>query len=432
MKNKVIKALVSVVVLVAILAFGIGLTGCSDLPIVVGTYSGDGDGTYKVLQPIMNAGETITVNKDSFKGLDSYYNAWGMDNIDRFELWTYDLEDPRAGTREGVVTINDNVITAANSGYTTVLASLYRNGKWQGKNVTFKLDVHVAEIYVINEATMTHITTAQGLADMKDDLLGHYILKADIDLADFGEWEAVGKGYHYSTVGEWETAWHEMETHRYPIANGPFGFVGMLVNPYGYKIKNLTIATSEKGDGGLFGDLGDFALISGVILENTSIDMSDYNKSDPTLGFPALDPIGSPNVGGIAAHGGGTAKILNCSVSGTIIGGGESTGGILGSNSNTLITGCSFTGTIKNHKAIPSQIFAIGGIVGFGIGFGVINCTVIADIDGGTYASAGGIIGSTHSLIEAVISSFTGTLAGLHTGTMVGYNKFSDAPINFN
>ena len=101
-KTNLIKALA----LAIVFAFSFSLTGCSSLTVVYAIYAFDGDGTYKVLQPIMNTGETITISKDSFRGLDSYYNAWGMEDIDRFELWTYDLEDPRAGTREGVVTMN--------------------------------------------------------------------------------------------------------------------------------------------------------------------------------------------------------------------------------------------------------------------------------------------------------------------------------------
>ncbi len=408
--------LIKTLVLIAVLVFGFNLAGCS-LPVVYAGYVGEGDGTYRVLEPIMNAGETITVNKDSFKGLDSYYNAWGMDNIDRFELWTYDYGHIKGGTREGVVTIEDNVITAAKSGFTTVLASLYRKGKWEGKNVTFKLDVRVAEIYVINEATMTHITTAQELADMKNDLGGHYILKADIDLADWGEWKAIDNADKNNQ-----------------------GFTGMFVNPYGYKIKNLTVSTCEtmlNGNVGLFGVLRDRAIVKGIILEDIFIDVSDYEgiaATDPLL-VGGIWPFGSPTVGGIAACMGQHSIISDCSVSGTIIGGGTFTGGIVGANSAALIMNCTFTGTLKNHKAILDQMFAVGGITGVVSEYDrdlIINCTVVADIDGGKHASAGGIIGSVYSLGKAVNSSFVGTIVSDRSaGTMIGYDQHSDGPIDF-
>lgn len=389
------------------------LTACSRLPVVYAECEGDSNGTYKSLGiNIMNTGETLTISQNTFNGVDSNVKtSWSVGKFDKFELFTFNE------TNKGIVTIKDNTITAVNSGHTWVYANVYINGKDpSGRKVMLKWTVAVAEISVINEATMTPITTAQELADINNTLSGHYILKADIDLKEWGEWKSIGE--------------------KFP------GFTGMLVNPYGYKIRNLTVTTSETMFGehvGLFGAVSDNAFISGIILENIFIDVSDYEgiaSVEPSL-VGGIWPFGSPTVGGIAAEVGNSAMIMDCSVSGTIIGGGTFTGGIAGTANNVAwIINCTFTGTLKNHKSILDQMFAIGGIVGYSDKDydknTIINCSVNADIDGGKHASAGGIIGSINSFGEAINSSFIGTVISERSaGTMVGYEKRSDGPINF-
>ena len=94
-----------------------------------------------------------------------------------------------------MATIQNNVITAGVSGRVEIAATLRQSGRFNGD----RWHVLVAHIHVINETTMTPVTTAQELADMNNNLKGHFILGANIDLYDFGEWLPIGR-----SIAHWE------------------------------------------------------------------------------------------------------------------------------------------------------------------------------------------------------------------------------------
>lgn len=389
--------LVKILALIAVLVLGFGLAACDDLPVVYASEEDCNNSEYHPLQLIMNAGEKQSINTGHFKGLSIDFA-----NIEKFNLGIlYE-------SSEKVVTIKDNAITAVNNGYAEVYAVIRERvpaeASNNGRAFIRVWEPNIAHIYVINEAAMTPITTAQQLAGMKNDLNGKYVLKADIDLKDWGEWTPIGKDGFYINNQPPETM-----------------FTGMFVNPYDYKIKNLTITTSETTEeAGLFGCIGERALVSGIILEDVFIDLSDYVWEGSGI------PIGTPKVGGIAGSSNRMAEIFNCSVSGMLIGGGNDTGGIVGLNTNSYIFGCTFRGKIEGPSTYPDYYAGAGGIAGkhFSVDDGDIdNCYVYADINGKA-VYAGGIIGFNAYVGIMTNCFFTGTLAGTKTGEMIGYDDW--------
>jgi len=405
MKKSILKVL-----LVAVLLFvaTIPMLGCDeDLPIVWQHVSGDGNSWD--IPVVMNAGEELVINKEHFSHIEFEF--------EEFEIQTRWTDD------DNVIEIVNNTITAHYSGIVHIYASLFSSPTTlNGRRVRIGRSAPVGYIYVINEETMTHITTAQELADMNNNLDGHFILMADIDLGDFGEWTPIGRVIPIAEQPNWSATQRRRQG----------AFRGMFVNPHGYVIRNLTITTSEvMRDVGLFGFVyGDDTFIYGVVLEDISIDVSDFEEDR-----------GGTTVGGIAGVVFGDVMIKNCVVSGTIIGGIQ-VGGIVGANSHGFIINSHFVGFIRveRDRNYTARYFAIGGIAGFNhftrqgrVTANIINCTVVADLDGGEWADVGGIVGVTHNRYAIVNTSFKGTYSGRRAGTKIGWLNFpfDEGPINF-
>ncbi|MCL2370901.1 MAG: hypothetical protein FWC80_06725, partial [Firmicutes bacterium] len=184
----------------------------------------------------------------------------------------------------------------------------------------------------MNEAYMTEIWTAQDLADMNNDLDGSFVLRADIGLADFGNWTPIGGQF----FGE--------------------GFSGAFINPNNYVISNLYInIIGEYCDEnfvlrkGLFTRL-EYAFIGDIILENVNI----VALGEEGANFPRSF------VGGIAAIA-SRSTITGVSVCGNIVGN-HRVGGIAGSKADSQIINSSFNGYIEGiwHTGDIS----VGGIAG--------------------------------------------------------------------
>jgi len=426
-KKKILAALTAIAMLVTITAF----TGCDNVTTVFAWY--EGSSVYDNFPIVMNAGETFTVN-------NSHLSRFSV-SFETFEVWVSSENGEVNLSEDGfrllplenttVVTIEGNTITAGHSGRVGIAVTLIRR---RNGNIIPHSGVHFAIIYVVNEDTMTHITTPQELADINNDLNGHFILMNDIYLCEWGEWLPIGRTIPFVEQPYICNCHLDFTASQSGLC---LVFRGMFVNPHGYKIRNLTITTSATdttmrgtlGSAGLFGAVHSSVLIYGVILEDIFIDVSDYNG----------DIIGAPSVGGIAGNAHGGAKIINSFVRGEIIGGGEYTGGIVGLSA-ALIVNCTFKGYLKNlQKEFSWSIqFGLGGIVGFNSYFGsarggnIINCTVYADIYGGEWAIVGGIVGVAQGrAIESIRnSSFAGTVTGRMAGTMIGRTS-SDESVNF-
>jgi hypothetical protein len=374
------KISIRIITLVAAIAFCFGMIGCqsADLPVV--GYSNVITG-YEKLDLTLNAGETYTVD------INEHFKDTGIDFV-KYELLS---------SNPDVVSINKNILTAVDSGMVEIQVTLY--DKTSGGDGLFAHFSTLGSIYVINEATMTPITTAQQLADIKNDMSGKYILKADIDLKDWGEWVPIGSFF---------------ENNKLALS---IPFEGMFINLDDFIIKNFVISTNNLvNDVGLFASMKS-AFINGIILEGVQINCSSHNTG---------------GIAGSIFEG----KIANCSISGNIQGG-RDVGGIVGVNTYASILDCDFTGSLE---AIWNEdLFAsgIGGIVGehYTIIIGqyykgiIKNCDVYADIVGYNFVNAGGILGYTYVagydefFIEIVDCSFVGKINNVDSKKLVGFAR---------
>lgn len=227
-------------------------------------------------------------------------------------------------------TVRGNTITARGTGICPVNVSLYVPSE------DTRYVCSLGTLYSYDEKDFTPVSTADELQGMALD--GKYILKSDIDLAG-RDWEPVGN---------------------YPIDNV---FSGMLINPDGYTIENLTISSAENVfhgpyggcAGGLFGSMqGGF--VYGVKLENVRIDVSDFQGNSYS------------EAGGIAAVI-NSSYLKDCSVSGEIAAVGAA-GGIAGSVHWGYLENCAFSGTVTAREdmqeyAMTSESVGAGGIAGY-------------------------------------------------------------------
>lgn len=322
---------------------------------------------------------------DSFKIYDLFLNKGESQIID----FKQQLEDTNLSItkliinskNEDVCTVKENAITATGMGKTSIEAKIYC------KNEKTCYLAQLANVYVVDPThkDLIEIYKAQDLVKMNQNKNGWYILKNDIDLKSYENWEPVGN----------------LPTEQ----NERNAFQGIIINPKGYKIKNLTIQSSKTiphgkyggCNGGLFGNL-DGAYIDGIILENVNINLSDF---DGELASCA---------GGIAAQE-IRSVIRNCKVEGTIISQ-DRCGGVIGGSSYGKLIGCTFKGNVQsiNHAA--------GGIAGFG--YIIKDCQVEGNIKG-AFAS-GGILGFKTVTYYMKNCSFSGELLGNgYKGNLIGY-----------
>lgn len=288
-------------------------------------------------------------------------------------------------------TVKGETITARGTGVSSLDVTLY---------VPSKETMYVCSLgtlYSYDEKDFTSISTAEELQNMTLD--GRYILRSDIDLAGM-EWEPVGN---------------------YPDGNQ---FVGMMINPYDYKIENLTISSSDNVfhgplggcAGGLFGSLKN-AFIFGLCLENVSIDVSDFQgKSFSSAGGVANSVLDS--------------YIKDCSVSGNITAVGNA-GGIVGSLSWGYVENCKFSGLVETKEnlqdyAMESGDTGAGGIAGYcgcpqGIDkyrLAIIGCEASGSIT--AVKNAGGIAGCINGKDSVKGCTFKGETFGQNTGDDFG------------
>lgn len=321
---------------------------------------------YEIENVFLNAKEEYIFN------IENQFASSGID-ITKYELSSSDEE---------IVSIQKNIIVGIKTGNVSISGILYERA------TQTRYIVKVADVYVINTEDMIEVRTAEDIVNMNNNKTGHYILKSDIDLADYGLWQ--------------------------PIGNSPRGnqFSGVFVNPDGYKIKNLTVSSSKDFlyngtpgfcSVGLFGSIAN-AYIEGIILENVYIDISDF-ESDYTRA----------SAGGIASSM-LSSIIRNCHVEGTIIAQ-YYCGGIVGANNWGYILDCSFEGTVKTINESEwgrSSDVGTGGIAGFSAtdeNSGLIeNCKVNGSIVGHYYA--GGIIGTNFYDNDILNCTFEGTVMG--------------------
>lgn len=206
------------------------------------------------------------------------------------------------------------------------------------------------------------IESAQQLNLMHEHLDGHYILGADIDLADFGGFEPIGV-FEPLSEEEDETALPEA------------AFTGSF-NGNGHKISNITIEAGEKSGVGLFGAVsGVGSGVTNLEVENITVDGGMYLGG--VIGFADWDAkvdsitlsgdnniTGTFLVGGIvgAAH---CPEITNCTAEANVVLNGDKAQGagiIVGGAEQCNIVNCSAIG--GSVTATGSASLSIGAMAG--------------------------------------------------------------------
>lgn len=288
-------------------------------------------------------------------------------------------------------TVKGETITARGTGISSLDVSLYVAS--QQTRYVCSLGI----LYSYDEKDFTPISTAEDLQNMTLD--GRYVLQSDIDLTGM-DWEPVGN---------------------YPDGNQ---FVGMLINPHGYKIKNLTIRSSDNVfhgpfggcAGGLFGSIQN-AFIFGLRLENVNIDVSDFQgKTFSGAGGVANSVLDS--------------YIKDCSVSGSIMAVGNA-GGIVGELHWGFVENCKFSGSVVTMEnlqeyAMKTRSTGAGGIAGYcgcppsldKYRLAMVDCEANGSIT--AVKNAGGIAGYINGKDSVKDCAFEGETFGQNTGEDFG------------
>ncbi|MDE7384915.1 MAG: hypothetical protein K2M84_04055 [Anaeroplasmataceae bacterium] len=312
---------------------------------------------------ISNDVKNYYTQRISLKSNESYtFDVREIFKDSGLEIGKYKIET----SKDKNYTVHGDTITAVGTGISSISVSLY----CPSENTRYVCSL--GTLYSYDEKDFTPISTASELQSITD-LNGKYILTADIDLSSIKNWEPIGNFPYYNA------------------------FTGMFINPHGYKIKNLTITSSEEvfhgpyGGccGGLFGSISG-AFLYGINLENVQIDVSDF---DGRLYSDA---------GGIVAQTTGS-YIKDCAVTGDVKAVGTA-GGIAGSVGGGCIENCTFSGNVTTNEefseyALSDGQTGAGGIAGYiGIPFsfqiyqyGLIGCTAEGKIT--AVKNAGGIAG---------------------------------------
>lgn len=180
-----------------------------------------------------------------------------------------------------------------------------------------------------------------------------------------------------------------------PIGNDEIPYTGTF-DGGGHTITGLTVKGSDEY-AGLFGYIGENGTVKDVTLKDVNIE-SNHNLSD---------------VGGVAGNSWGT--IENCSVSGGSVSG-YSAGGMVGSQWDGSITGCSSSATVKG-------VTYAGGIAGStNSGASLTGCYATGNVtlvsnDIGTWY-AGGVVGNNGSSSTLKACYATGSVTGSGSGTI--------------
>ena len=211
--------------------------------------------------------------------------------------------------------------------------------------------------------TPIEIATAEQLAAINDNLSGHYVLTADIDLAGI-EWTPIGA---YAPSGERE------EEQEIPASDS--AFTGTF-DGQGHTISNLIVNQPEGWAMGLFGCAAN-AKIANFTLENASVDAA--LMSADVVGYAYCTTVSGVTL----ANGKVTAHSSEMSAEGMY-------GGIVGAGMGSMIENC----TAQAEIALPDGT-ANAGIVGGGLEMtSVVNCAATGTITAGNNCyGLGGVSG---------------------------------------
>ena len=226
------------------------------------------------------------------------------------------------------------------------------------------VDENVGEaVEEAKEAEAIEIATAEQLAAINENLSGHYVLTADIDLAGMA-WTPIGT---YMPSGESE------EEQEIPAA--AFAFTGTF-DGQGHTIRNLSINQPEGWALGLFGVVSG-TQIGNFTLENAVVDGSVMTAD--VVGYAYCSTVSGVNL----VNGKVNVHYTDMSAEGMY-------GGIVGAGMGSLIENCAAQADI----VIPDGT-ANAGIVGGGLEMtSVVHCTATGSVTAGNNCyGLGGISG---------------------------------------
>jgi len=287
-----------------------------------------------VKKPNTNFSGTLTISKNGNTLTASYS---GSENVSYQYQWNKN-GNPVPGS-------TGTIYTPSESGTYTVTISAPGYNDLTSNPITVTINVigsgTESDPWIVrNVEDLSHVGKPSAGDYANWTLDKHYKQASDIDLSAVPNWTSIGSNSARFT--------------------GSYDGNGKI-------IANLTINDAFVSDQGLFGSIGQGALVENIILENCNITTT-----------------GGVGIGGIA--GSNFGAIRKCFVSGNITGGGY-TGGIVGANM-ALLQNCSFNGNVTGEQGV-------GGITG-GNSLGLIeNCYTTGEVKGETYV--GGICGSNNS-----------------------------------
>ena len=196
--------------------------------------------------------------KDYTFDIESISKDYGI-IISKYE---YTIND----VHQGIIKLDKNTITPLENGMVDLYLEIIDN---KNKIRYYGL---LAKIVSVVPSKMIEVKTYEDLRMMDTNKSGNYILKSDIDL----------EGIDFE-----------------PIGNSPDKdpFIGMFINLGNYKIKNLTITSSNNVHQGIYGGVRGAlfgvtinTFLYGLELENINVDISDF-KGETTAMAASLATI---------------------------------------------------------------------------------------------------------------------------------------------
>ncbi|MHC4738738.1 MAG: GLUG motif-containing protein [Planctomycetota bacterium] len=263
-----------------------------------------------------------------------------------------------------------------------------------------------------------------------DDWDAHFLLTADINLADYTgtEFNIIGMPFDNPFTGVFDGNGHSISNFTYESSGiskiGLFGYI----NDVNAEIKDLTLIAPnlQAGTGDYVGPLVGFITEGTVMdcrIEDGSVSgnsyiggLAGYNSNGTISNCYANGEVaGTANcIGGLAGEN-WSGEISNCSTGGNVEGTTFYPGGLVGLNAGTILnchTTCNVTGddrvgglvAINISSGRISNCYATGNVEGTGYGIGglvstnngtISNCYVTGDVWG--HNGSGGLIGRVDS-----------------------------------
>ena len=256
------------------------------------------------------------------------------------------------------------------------------------------------------EASPYEIETAWQLNNVRERLEAYFILKNNIDLSGYDNWQPIGSSSE-RFIGNFDGK--NFVISNLSIVSGDSNGVGLFGYVENVTIKDLTLNTVRIVGAG-YSNIG--ALVgsaSGATIQNCNVVNAEI--------------VGSSRVGGLIGDLYGTAgsnsQVSSCKISGTVnITGTNTIGGMIGqSSSHTSIINCS---VVIESGIVRAQAYS-GGLIGINRG-SVLQCHAIADVlVSNTSLYAGGLVAENNGSIAKCYAG--GSVTGSIIGGLVGRNQ---------